>query len=188
MSERFQKTQGFIESISNLTRIPQDINSPTYRNNGCLATIHVRVAVDGRKAHHRRKSGLRAGFATSPHSLSSPSPKHNTLIKVLRVSLNQQDYKLPAIPLVALFSPLPAVPATDFVERVVATTRDGDFAPGDLVVGKRSTPSQHGFLAEYVIVGPGDACIKVGEAAVLDSGATKDDILDALASIVKTVE
>lgn len=149
----------------------------------------------------------------NPQPARCPSRKHNTLVKVLRVSLNPQDYKVPEIPIAGRFIVrAPATPCCDFVGRVVATTRAVDqggsetgnpseppslaFSPGDLVVGRLAFPRRHGTLAEYAIVQDGDPCVKVDVESMMQArqvartvadGDVSADVNDELDAMLDTL-
>lgn len=108
--------------------------------------------------------GLDADLIFNPSAPFPPIPKKNpsTLVKVLAASLNPAELKASRAPLLAPIIKKPFTPGFDFVGTVVESS--AGFAPGDLVAGLFGRIAQHGALAEYVRVLPGDLLVKLDPA------------------------
>ncbi|KAJ5770260.1 uncharacterized protein N7511_002311 [Penicillium nucicola] len=90
-----------------------------------------------------------------------PSRGIGSIVKVLAVSLNPQDYKVPEMTLVGKMATRPpATPASDFVGRIYETNVPG-LKIDDVVCGTLGLPQKHGSLAEYILVMGTDGIVKV---------------------------
>ncbi|KAL2831297.1 hypothetical protein BJY01DRAFT_226707 [Aspergillus pseudoustus] len=95
-----------------------------------------------------------------------PSSGVASIIQVLAVSLNPQDYKLPEMGFAGkLATRPPATPASDFVGRIQETNIPG-LSKGNLVCGTIGMPQKHGSLAEFILVLGADGVVKVPEGFV----------------------
>ena len=94
------------------------------------------------------------------------------LVQVLSISLNPVDYKFAQIPVLGnLIIKKPASPGLDFSGRVVASGSSvEDLKPDQLVFGRIDGPSQHGTLAEYIVV-PKSGCVPLTPELSLDDAA-----------------
>ncbi|KAK1758868.1 hypothetical protein QBC47DRAFT_420001 [Echria macrotheca] len=110
-----------------------------------------------------------------------PLPKLNPsraelLVRVLSVSLNPADYKIPELGLVsrAVF-PSPGIPCVDFCGVVVRTSSAGTkFKEGDVVFGQTDRTTC-GSCAEFVVVPVGNVALlpsSEGQGIAVDEGAT----------------
>jgi len=101
-------------------------------------------------------TGLENHLTLSPSVPVPPLPTSRPalLVRVISVSLNPADYKVPelGLPARALIR-TPAIPCMDFCGRVVQSTATAGFSPGDVVFG-RIDANQFGSCAEYLVAAP----------------------------------
>ncbi|KAL2267869.1 hypothetical protein VTJ83DRAFT_5146 [Remersonia thermophila] len=121
--------------------------------------------------------GLEKNLVLNPSApVPTLSPKlgdSELLVRVLAASLNPADHKVAELGVLSKLAVRhPATPGMDFCGRVVQTTSTVDnFAIGDLVFGNLGV-TQHGTLAEYIVV-PTKACAHVPDGvSVEDAAAT----------------
>lgn len=96
-----------------------------------------------------------------PRPGSSPLPRGQVLVRVLRAALNPVDHKIPELGLAArCLASFPKTPGIDFCGRVVATSSSSaadddapDVQPGDIVLGRVLVGKTDGSLAHYAVVG-----------------------------------
>ncbi|KAL2815413.1 hypothetical protein BDW59DRAFT_153902 [Aspergillus cavernicola] len=112
--------------------------------------------------------------ARTPPPPQSPS---QVLIRVLSVSLNPADYKVPEQSTLfgrVLICRTPASPGIDFCGRVEAVHEslddEGEFHVGDLVLGCLARPREFGSLAEFTIVSANDL-VRLPAGVRVDEGA-----------------
>lgn len=99
------------------------------------------------------------------------------LVQVLSIALNPVDYKFAQIPVLGnLIIKKPASPGLDFSGRVVTSGPNStkvsveDLKPGQLVFGRIDGPTQHGTLAEYIVVSR-SGCVPLTPGLSLDDAA-----------------
>jgi NADPH:quinone reductase-like Zn-dependent oxidoreductase len=94
-------------------------------------------------------------------------PKDSTVVKVVYMSSNHIDYKLPETPMVGspMFSQ-PTVPGRDFAGTVIATTLPG-LKENDRMCGK-SDPPVFGTLDEYVVIQGKEGIVKAPDNVILE--------------------
>ncbi|KIA75494.1 hypothetical protein HK57_00043 [Aspergillus ustus] len=93
-----------------------------------------------------------------------------SIIRVLAVSLNPQDYKVPEMGFAGKMATRPpATPASDFVGRIHKTNVPG-LSKDNIVCGTIGMPQKHGSLAEYILVLGAEGVVKVPEGFVQGPG------------------
>ncbi|KAL2842066.1 putative zinc alcohol dehydrogenase [Aspergillus pseudodeflectus] len=127
---------------------------------------------------------LEAGLEDAIHLVTGPIPtasslvKDQILVRVLNVSINPVDYKLPESFMESISVRRPAIPGLDFCGRVIAAhTSVHTFTEGQLVFGGFSRTPQNGTLAEYTVITAAEcAALPVGidpeQAAAAATAAT----------------
>ncbi|KAM0549075.1 hypothetical protein ACHAPJ_009650 [Fusarium lateritium] len=109
------------------------------------------------------KGGLEANlvFEEDVNKVTVPIDGPAAVVEVMYSSLNPQDYKLPELAFLGSRNiPPPATPGTDYVGRIYETNMP-EFNQGDMVFGTLDLPTQHGTLAQYVLIKGKDAIVKV---------------------------
>ncbi|KAK1676898.1 zinc-binding oxidoreductase [Colletotrichum godetiae] len=108
----------------------------------------------------------------APMPSSSDLRKDELIIKVISVSLNPADFKVPESTFIGrLMVARPATPAMDFCGRVVAThPSNSSFQVGQLVFGGYAGVGQRGTLAEYIVIS-GAHCAPLPDGIDPDQGA-----------------
>ena len=116
--------------------------------------------------------------------------KSELLIRVLSMSLNPVDYKIPELGLVSkLVVSMPAAPGFDFCGQVVAThTANDRFTMGQTVFGRLDKIMKNGTLSEFVVASQNAVVTLPAEVKVDDAAAVGTAALTAYQSIVPFVK
>ncbi|TID27788.1 putative zinc alcohol dehydrogenase [Venturia nashicola] len=109
-----------------------------------------------------------------PEPFASELKKQQVLVKVLSVSLNPADYKIPEMgTFMKYIIGNPAIPCQDFAGRVQAThasVPESVLKVGDLVFGRSGVGAKIGSLGELTVARL-DGCVKIPEGVDIDDAA-----------------
>ncbi|KAJ4290195.1 hypothetical protein N0V90_010410 [Kalmusia sp. IMI 367209] len=140
---------------------------------------------------------LRNELEDAIHLVTGPIPavasltKGQLLVRILTVSLNPVDYKLPESCVGSISIHRPAIPGLDFCGQAIAAHKSVNaFKQGQLIFGGFSRTPQHGTLAEYTIVAASECAlvpdnVELEQAAAATTAATTA-LQSLLPDIVKT--